>query len=57
METSKYASITFPHLQSRITMMHYGAYQGYIYMYDELNHRMIGICDEPQAYTGMVINI
>ena len=38
-------------------MMHYGAYQGYIYMYDELNHRMIGICDEPQAYTGMVINM
>ena len=42
---------------ARITMMHYGAYQGYIYMYDELNHRMIGICDEPQAYTGMVINM
>ena len=24
-------------------------------MYDELNHRMIALYDEPQAYTGMVI--
>lgn len=40
---------------ARISMMHYGAYQGYIYMYDELNHRMLAICDEPQAYTGMLL--
>ena len=42
---------------ARISMMHFGAYQGYIYMYDELNSRMIAICDEPQLYTGMVINM
>ena len=42
---------------ARISMMHYGASQGYIYMYDELNCRMIAICDEPQLYTGMIINM
>ena len=40
---------------ARIEKMYYCAYLGYIYMYDELNHRMIALYDEPQAYTGMVI--
>ena len=42
---------------ARISKMYYCAYLGYIYMYDELNSRMIAICDEPQLYTGMVINM
>lgn len=42
---------------ARIEQMFYCAYLGYIYMYDELNHKMVAICDEPQAYTGMVINV
>ena len=40
---------------ARIANMYYCAYLGYIYMYDELNHRMLALTDEPQAYTGMVI--
>lgn len=40
---------------ARITDMYYCALLGYIYMFDELNHRMIALCDEPQAYTGMVV--
>ena len=37
--------------------MYYCAYLGYIYMYDELNHRMIGMYDSPQLYTEKIIYV
>lgn len=40
---------------SKIAKMYYCAYLGYIYMFDERNHRMIAIYDTPQAYTGNII--
>ena len=37
--------------------MYYCAYLGYIYMYDELNHRMMGMYDSPQLYTEKIIYV
>lgn len=42
---------------SKIDVMYYCAYLGYIYMYDRLNQRMIAIYDEPQLYTGDIIYV
>lgn len=40
---------------AKIGNMYYCASLGYIYMYDELNNRIIGVQDEPQLYTGKVL--
>lgn len=40
---------------AKISSMYYCASLGYIYMYDELNNRIIGVQDEPQLYTGKVL--
>ena len=42
---------------AKIANMYYCAYLGYIYMYDELNHRMIGMYDSPQLYTEKIIYV
>jgi hypothetical protein len=46
---------TTPIANARIAQTHYGPYMGYIYLYDELNHRIMGIQDLPQANTGKLL--
>ncbi len=46
---------TTPIGNAKITKTYYKYGQGYILMYDDLNHRIIGIQDLPQLYTGKLL--
>lgn len=52
-QVSRYSNIPIPGVD--IKKMYYTANLGFIHLYDELNHRIIGIQDEPQAFTGRIL--
>lgn len=52
-QVSRYSTIPIPGVD--IKDMYYTANMRFIYLYDELNHRIIGIQDIPMAYSGQIL--
>lgn len=52
-QTTRYSNI--PISNTKITQTYFKYNQGYILMYDELNHRMMAIQDMPQINTGKIL--
>jgi len=54
-QTSRYSNV--PIANAKITKTYYKYGQGFILMYDELNHRLMGIQDLPQISTGKLLYV
>ena len=52
-QVCSYSNIPIPGVD--IKKMYYTANLGFIHLYDELNHRIMGIQDLPQAFTGRIL--